>query len=177
MTFLWAIILVLVNAVWLCLTLLGLPGNWLMVAGTVLLAWWRWDTHRPAGDQMFSIGTLAAIVLLAGAGEILEFLAAALGAKRAGASRRGAWGALGGGFVGGIVGTFLIPIPLLGTLVGACLGAGFCAWGLELAGGRTHRASVHAAVGAGAGRLLGTMIKLAIGILIWIVIAVAAFWP
>ena len=43
MVYLWATILVVANAVWLFLNLLGLPGNWLMVASTALVAWLYWD--------------------------------------------------------------------------------------------------------------------------------------
>jgi hypothetical protein len=32
-------------------------------------------------------------------------------------------------------------------------------------------------VAAGVGRLLATVLKLAIGAIIWVIVAVAAFWP
>ena len=113
--YVWAVILVLTNAVWLALDLLGLPGNWLMVAGTLLVAWLK--------PQMFSVWTLVAIVIVAATGEGLELLSGALGAWKGGAGRRGSVGALLGGLIGAIVGTFLIPIPMLGSLIGACAGA------------------------------------------------------
>lgn len=80
-----------------------------------------------------------------------------------------------GGVIGAIVGTFSIPVPVLGSLVGACAGACCGAWFLELRGGRDFWASLRAGVGAGAGRALGTVIKLAVGILLWLIIAIAAF--
>ncbi len=169
MTYLWAAILVLTNALWLVLDLLGLPGNWLMVAGTLLVAWLR--------PGMFSAGTLVAVVIVAAAGEVLELLSGALGARKGGAGRRGSAGALLGGFVGAIAGTFLIPVPVLGSLVGACAGACLGAWSLEMSGGRDFDESLRAGVGAGVGRALGTVVKLAAGVLLWLVIAVAAFVP
>jgi uncharacterized protein len=168
-TYVWAAILVLANTVWLVLDLLGLPGNWLMVAGTLLVAWLK--------PGMFSVWTLVAISIVAAAGEALELISGALGARKGGAGRRGAVGALLGGFIGAVAGTFLIVIPVLGSLIGACVGAGLGALILELSGGREFRASLHAGVGAGVGRVLGTVIKLAAGILLWLVIAVAAFVP
>jgi uncharacterized protein YqgC (DUF456 family) len=167
--YLWAVILVLTNTIWLALDLLGLPGNWLMVAGTLLTAW--------LVPEMFSVWTLVAIVILAAAGEVLELLSGSLGARKGGAGRRGAMGALLGGFIGAIVGTFLIPVPVLGSLIGACGGACLGAWGLELSGGSDIRASLRAGFGAGVGRAFGTVIKLAVGLLLWIIITIAAFVP
>ncbi len=79
--------------------------------------------------------------------------------------------------VGAILGTVLIPLPVAGSLVGACAGACIGAWTIELAAGRGIRRSVKPALAAGAGRLVGTLGKFIIGVAIWIVIAVAAFYP
>jgi uncharacterized protein YqgC (DUF456 family) len=168
-TYLWASLLILTNAAWLVLDLLGLPGNWLMVAGTLLVAWLQ--------PGMFSVPTLVAVVVVAAAGELLELLSGALGARKGGAGRRGAAGALLGGFVGAIVGTFMIPVPVVGSLIGACAGACLGAWSLEVSGGRDVGESFRAGVGAGVGRALGTLVKLAAGVLLWLIIAVAAFVP
>jgi hypothetical protein len=166
-----AIGLVIVNAVFLATNLLALPGNWLMIVATVLVTWWR----RDAG--MFSVWTLVAVVAMAAAGEFMELLSGATVARRAGASRWGAFGAILGGVVGAIAGTFLIPVPVVGSLVGACGGAAAGAFILERLKGRPSDASLRAGVGAGWGHLLGTASKLLIGAAIWIVITIAAFWP
>jgi len=171
MLYLWSIILILLNSFWLLLVFFGLPGNWLIVISTCLFAWWR------AEDNVFSIYTLLAITALAISGELVEFLAGAGGAKRAGAGWRGSIGALAGAVTGAVIGTILIPIPLLGTLIGACAGAGLGAWGLELAGGRKMQDSVRYGVGAGVGEFLGITSKFILGGLIWLIVAVAAFWP
>lgn len=177
MIYLWAALLVLVNTVWLCLNLLALPGNWLMVVTTVLLAWWQWDGGKSAWDQMFSIPVLVAIVALAALGEVVEFFAGVAGAQKGGATGWGSAGALLGGIIGAIAGTVLIPVPVLGSLIGACGGACLGAWGLELIGGRTMRPAIRSGVGGGMGRLTGTLLKLLLGVLIWLIVAVAAFWP
>jgi len=170
MLYLWSTMLILLNSVWLVLVVFGLPGNWLIVISTCLFAWWRW------ADGVFSIYTLLAITVLAVLGELVEFLAGAGGAKRAGASWRGSIGALIGAVTGAVLGTFLLPIPFLGTLIGACVGAGLGAWVLEFAGGRQMQDSVRHGIGAGIGEFLGITTKFILGILIWLIVTVAAFW-
>ncbi len=170
MLYLWSTLLILLNALWLMLVVFGLPGNWLIVISACLFAWWR------AEDDVFSIYTLIAIAALAVLGELIEFFAGAGGAKRAGAGWRGSIGALLGALTGAIFGTFLLPIPFLGTLIGACVGAGLGAWGLELAGGRKLQDSARFAMGAGIGEFLGITSKFILGIIIWLIVAVAAFW-
>lgn len=177
MTYLWATLLVLLNTLWLVTVVLGLPGTWLIVVSTVLVAWWQWPDAATDQAGMFSIATLITIVALAALAELAEFLTGVVGSKQAGGTRRGSIGALLGALVGAIVGTFLIPIPVLGSLVGACGGACIGAWGLELAGGRKMKESAKSGVGAGVGTLAGRVIKLAAGIVIWLIVAVAAFWP
>jgi len=177
MIYLWATLLVLLNAVWLALVVIGLPGTWLMVISTALLAWWQWDAETSTGDPMFAVWMLVAITALAFLGEILEFFAGVLGSQKAGGTRWGSIGALIGGLVGGIGATFLIPIPVIGSLMGACGGAALGALGLELARGGGITASTKSGVGAGVGRFVGTIAKLAVGGVIWLVVAVAAFWP
>lgn len=177
MVYLWATLLVLLNLVWLATVVAGLPGTWLIVVSTALVAWWQWGD--PTTDQagMFSIATLVVIVLLAAVADIAEFFTGVVGSKKAGGTRWGSVGALLGGIVGAIVATFLIPIPLLGSLIGACGGACLGAWGLELAGGRRMRQSLNAGVGAGVGTFVGRVVKLVAGTVIWLIVAVAAFWP
>jgi uncharacterized protein YqgC (DUF456 family) len=172
MNYLLATLLIALNAFWLFLVVLGLPGTWLMVGGTLLVAWWR---HGAAGAPMFSNSVLVLICVLAVLGELLEFLAGAVGSKVVGGSKRGALGALIGAVVGGIGGTFLLPV--LGSLVGTGVGAALGAWAFELHSGRAMRVALRSGAGAGVGRLTGITIKLVVGVLIWAIVAVAAFWP
>lgn len=171
MLYAWLSILIALNAAWLLLVLFGLPGNWLMVLTTCLFAWWKWD------QQVFSGWTLIAITSLALLGELIEFLAGMMGARRAGASWRGSMAAVFGAILGAIVGTFTIPVPLLGTVLGASLGAGLAVWAMETSRGASSEHSFRRGIGAGIGQLIGTTSKLMMGLAIWLVIAVAAFWP
>lgn len=167
MLYLCETVLIIVNGFWLILNLFSLPGNWLIVITTSLFAWWQWE------NKVFSIYTIITIAVLALAGEIAEFLAGAGGAKRAGAGWPGATAAIFGAILGAIIGTFVIP--LIGTIIGACLGAGTAATIVELAMGKTTDASIRSGIGASAGHLLGTTAKSAIGVIIWLIVAVAAF--
>jgi len=171
MVYLWLIILLVLNALCLVLVLFALPGNWLIVILTCLFAWWRWD------DGVFSVYTLIGIGILATLGELVEFFGGMGGAKKAGARWFGAFGALLGAIIGAVVCTFLIPILMLGTVIGACVGAGIGAWLFELAGGRQIKESARSGLGAGLGELLGITIKVSLGLAIWLIVTVAAFWP
>jgi len=107
------LLIVLLVAGWM-LTLVGLPGNWLMVGTTAVYAWLVPAQSRAA------IGwkVVAAMLVLAVLGEVVELLAGALGAARAGGSRRGAALALVGSLAGALVGAVVgLPIPLVGSLV------------------------------------------------------------
>lgn len=177
MIYVWATLLSLLNGLWLLLGILGLPGTWLMVASTALLAWWQWNGGKEAGPQMFSLGVLIAIGVLALVGEVLELVAGLVGSKKAGGTKWGAVGAILGTIVGGIAATFVIPVLIIGSIIGACLGAAIGAGAFEMISGRTLKPSVKSGVGAGVGRFGGMIIKLGIGVLIWLIIAVAAFWP
>lgn len=164
------VFLVMLNAFWLMLVLVTLPGNWLMVVSTCVFAWWQWE------DGFFGWPFLLTITVLALIGELVEFFAGAGGARRAGSTWKGAAAAVGGAIFGGLTGTFVIPVPLFGTLIGACFGAGLLTWIVERSAGKAHESSVRSGIGAGTGVLVGTLSKFAIGCLIWLMILVAAIW-
>src|SRR5262245_29395180 len=85
------------------MTVVGLPGNWVIVGGAVVYA-----LIVPADQRLgMSWYVVAALGTVALAGEIFEFIASALGVSRVGGSRRAAALALGGSIIGGIVGIFV----------------------------------------------------------------------
>ena len=169
MLYFWIILLIVLNAFWLVFTLFALPGNWLIVITTAVFAWWQ------RGQEVFSIYTIIVIAVLAFFGEVVEFIAGAGGAKKAGAGWLGAIAAVFGAIFGAITGTFVLP--LFGTILGACLGAGLAATVVELAVGKTPDASIRSGFGASVGHLIGSTVKFAIGVAIWLIVAVAAFLP
>lgn len=152
------------------LGLVGLPGTWLWLA-VCALAEWGTDT------LLFHPVTLTVAVSLAVLGEVAEFLAGSQGAKRAGAGRAGSLGALAGGFVGAVAGTLLIPVPVVGTLMGGALGAFSLATLAERRDGQELRGALRAGSGAALGQFLGLVLKLCAGVACWVVLAVALLWP
>ncbi len=168
MAYVYAVVLTLVNLLCWVGILFGLPGTWLMVLFPVLLKWWQ------PGQLMVSWTVLGVAAGLAVLAEVLEFVLGAAGSRRTGGTTRGAVLAIVGSIVGGIMGT-AIPVPLVGSLLGACLGAFAGALLGNLSAGRTLFQSLAAGRGAAVGQFWGTVVKLAIGAIIVVMLAIAAF--
>ena len=172
-----AIIFLLVGSGCTVIVLIGLPGTWLMIAlafGLCLVQrlWASAGSDWLVPWWVFVIGIVIAII-----GEVLEFMAGALGAKKGGASKKGMLGALIGGFAGTILGTFFIPIPIVGSLIGAILGCGIGAVIGELNARPDSRLkdTIKPATGAVVGRILGALAKLPCAFVVWVLLAVALF--
>jgi uncharacterized protein len=98
----------------------------------------------------------------------------AAGSRRTGGTTRGAVLALAGSIVGGLMGIGL-PVPLMGPLLGVCLGVFAGALLGNLWAGRKLFQSLAAGCGAAIGHFWGTILKLAIGAIIAVMLAIAAF--
>ena len=165
------VLLLLTNAVGVLLVALQLPGTWLMVVATSLFAWWRWG----AETMSYGWGTLAALLALAVLGEIVEFVAGAMGSTVAGGTKRGAAISVVTAIAGAILGSFLIPIPIAGTLLGAGIGAGLGALAGDKWAGKPWNEAWKVAGGAAVGKFSGAVGKLAIAAAMWLVTAVMLF--
>jgi uncharacterized protein YqgC (DUF456 family) len=141
---LWILAVILV-VVGLAGTLLPvLPGVPLIFVG-VLVAAWAEDFQRITG---LTIAVLAALAVI---GVVIDYVAAAMSAKRAGASRAGIIGAALGTVAGIVTGLWgLLFMPLVGAAIGEFI---------------AHRDALRAGkVGAATwmGLLVGTAVKLAV---------------
>jgi len=134
------------------LILLGLAGNFLpalpgppfVFLGLLTAAWID-------GFQRVGWGTLAALAGFTAFSFLVEYLAAAAGARRFGAGKDAAVGAA----LGTLVGLFFgVPGLLLGPFAGAVLG--------ELRAGKNPAQAGRAGVGAWLGLLFGAVAKLAL---------------
>ncbi len=122
----------------------AMPGVPMVFAGLLLAAWIT--DCEPVGT-----GTIAVLGMLTALAWLLDFLAAALGAKQLGASPRAFWGAM----LGAIGGLFYgLPGIILGPFIGAVTA--------ELSGGRGLSDAGRAGLGAWIGTALGAAAKLAI---------------
>lgn len=157
------------------ITALTLPGLWLSILGAVMAQWWSismWGGYggqaiRPGGAQMFSWWTLGACVAIGVIAEIVEMVASSYGAAKAGGSKLAGIASIGGAIVGAILGTMLIPVPVLGTILGAAVGAGVLAMGTEKGIKRKNWGdSTRVGASAAAGRLVATVIKVALSAII-----------
>ena len=143
-TTLW-IVAVLLIVVGIAGTVLpALPGVPLIFGGVLLAAW--------IGDfQRISVFTVVVLAVLAVVGIVIDYIAAAISAKRAGASKQG----IAGAAIGTVAGIFsglwgLLFMPLMGAAIGEFI---------------AHKDAFRAGkvgVATWFGLLIGTAIKLAI---------------
>jgi uncharacterized protein YqgC (DUF456 family) len=154
MAWVYYVLLLVVMIIGIAATLFGLPGIWLIVGGVAIYAmltgfgvyvgWW----------------TLAVLLVLGIAAEVAEFLAGTAGAKQAGGSRRAGLGAIVGALLGGLFLTPVIPIPIVGTVIGLCLGAFIGAGAMEMTARQDVAHSFRVGTGAAKGRFYGIIVKL-----------------
>ena len=151
----------------IALAAVTLPGVWLALCAALVCNLWQ--------PGMFSWWTLGVCAGAGALGEVIEFTASAMGAKRAGGTRAGALSALGGTLAGAIVGSFfLFPI---GTVAGAVLGAGLGAMaGEKLIAKKGWHAASKIGAGAAAGRLVATIAKVAVAAGVGVALSVAAWF-
>ena len=169
--YLWELLLILACVAAWATTLFTLPGNWLIVGFVAIFAW----LIPEEGGRGISWITVAVLVGLAGLGELLEFGASAAGAAKHGGSKRGVALSMIGAMVGSILGIMAgLPIPIIGSfvmaLVGGAAGAFFGAYIGESWKGRPEKERIAIGRGAFAGRIWGTVGKLAVGIIMLVIV-------
>ena len=165
--------LIALNAVALLSNLFLLPGNWVM---TGLLCIFLLASDFGHGPTWIIV---IICVALAGLGEVLELAMGSAKAAKKGASRRAMLISMGMSFVCSIAGTFLIPIPVVGSVVGAILGAALGAfagaWLGEAWKGTEPALRTEIGTAAMSGRLLGMLAKGVVGVTIFVV-QLVSFW-
>lgn len=153
---LWTLAIVLIVVGLVGIVMPALPGTWLIFGGLVLAAW-------ADGFTRVGVWTLVVIGLIAAASYTIDFVAAALGAKRLGASKR----AMGGAALGTLAGlVFGLPGLIVGPFVGAVVG--------ELSMNRDWKQAGRAGVAAWIGFAIGTAVK--VGLAFTMIAVFAAAW-
>lgn len=149
------------------LTIVRLPGPWLIVAGAATYGWW-------SGWPRVTLSLVAALAGIAVVAEVIETALTVFAVKRSGASGRAAWGGVIGGFLGMLV--LAIPVPVIGVLIGAVLG---CFAGAALAEWTVRDHFVHGTrvgVWSAMGFAAGAVVKLALAMLMAGGLVTAALW-
>jgi uncharacterized protein len=136
----------------------ALPGVVLVLAGIVLGAWID-DFQRVSGWTLAIIAVLAALAWAA------DYVAAVLGAKRAGASRLALIGAAVGtvaGLLMGLVGVLFMPLvgAVVGELIAQRQARRTVGAGPVGGAGATHGQALRVGVATWVGMLIGTVAKL-----------------
>ena len=150
-------ILILWVLIWLIciagvvLSCLSLSGTWLVVVATLITM-----LLRPADFPGW--WTITSFVLLSTAVELAEWLAAAWGVTRRGGSGWAGWAAVAGGLAGLLAGA-LIPIPVVGSLIGMMGGSFVCAFAVERYRLQHAGHAAYIARGAVLGRIVVIIIK------------------
>jgi uncharacterized protein YqgC (DUF456 family) len=167
----WALYLLTLASmtIGLWITVLTLPGLWWMVASVAIFGW-------VTGWQYVGLPGIIALVVLATLAEVVEFVAGGAGAKKAGGSKRAFVGAIVGGILGGIFFTPMIPVPIVGTIIGICAGTFVGALAVELMVKQDTGQALRVGWGATVGRFVGIITKLGFGVVMFVVGAVVA-WP
>jgi uncharacterized protein len=177
MYYLWAVILVLGSCAAWFTSLVTLPGNWFIVGFAALFAW----LIPAVAGRGVSWTTVSVLLGLAVIGEVVEFGAGAAGAAKQGASKRGVALSMVGAVIGSVLGLAAgVPIlfvgPFVMALVGGAAGAFVGAYLGETWKGRSEDERTAAGRGAFAGRIWGTVGKLAVGAVMLAILAWDAFF-
>lgn len=161
-----ATVLVVLNAGSVLANLLMLPGNWIMAAClAIFVAALPFDQ----GPQWPSVAIVCVMALL---GEVIETVTGSAKAAKKGASRRAVLLSFGLSILGSIAGTFLVPIPVVGSAIGAVAGAAAGAFGGAWLGeawiGSDNRKRTEVGTAAMTGRMIGMLAKLSVGVAIFV---------
>jgi uncharacterized protein len=155
---LWILAVLLVVVGFAGIVFPALPGT-ILIFGGLLLAAWADDFNR------VGIGTLVLIGVIGAASYAVDFVAAALGAQRGGASRR----AIVGAALGTLLGLpFGLPGVIFGPLAGAVIG--------ELSAHRDFARAGRVGLAAWIGFIVGTGVKIAMAFSMVAIFLVAMFW-
>lgn len=149
------LLVLVVTVIGIGLTVIGLPGNWLIFF--IALGYGYLESFVYMNHTVLLI--LFGAVL---AGELVEFVAGALGAKKENASNRAVLAAFIGGIAGGILGTGIMPG--LGSIAGAVGGSFAAGYLAEYAATGNSEKAGRVAKSIVVGQALGLIFKLAMAI-------------
>ncbi len=149
------VLYILVSFAGLVSLIFGLPGTFIILGASVLYGWY-------GGFSEITVRVIILLVVLALAGELIEFLLGILGSKKYESSNRAIVGSIIFGIIGAVMGApFFFGI---GAVIGAFAGAFAGAILMELSQGKKMDEAIKSGWGAFLGRVAGTISKGALGI-------------
>jgi uncharacterized protein YqgC (DUF456 family) len=101
----------------LLLAVFSISGTWLVLAAAALASALTGSDQFPAWPALLGMLAVCASV------DVIEWFAATWGVRRRGGSAAAGWMALLGSIGGMILGSLLIPVPLIGGLIGMMAGS------------------------------------------------------
>jgi uncharacterized protein len=135
---------------------IGLPGLWVIMAEAIVFALVT-DFARGIGWW-----DLIALLVMAGAAELFEFLITMRGAEKSGGSRAAGWWAIVGGILGAMAFNWVVPVlgALVGAFIGVFVGAFLSAYYQE----NDFEKAMKVGAGAFRGRMGAVLVKEAFGV-------------
>jgi uncharacterized protein len=150
-----AVLGILIMAVALFLTPLGVPGLWIMVAVLGVGTWLG----------AVGVAILVMCVVLAAAAEVVEYMIIDRLNVRYGGSRLAFWGAIIGGVAGVLIG---MPVPVIGSIIAGFLGSFAGAAVATLYETRKVESAARVGWGTLMGRMWAAAAKVAAGMIIFV---------
>jgi uncharacterized protein YqgC (DUF456 family) len=149
------------------LSALSLSGTWLVLLAAAVAAWVR-PGPFPGVGTLVGFGVLCLLV------EGAEAVAGAIGVRRRGGSAIAGMAAIGGGLLGLLVGSVLIPIPVCGSLLGMLSGSFALTYIVEYRRLRAGDAATRIALGTVIARVIVIFIKgvVTIGMTTWLAVGI-----
>jgi len=150
----------------LFISCLGISGTWLVVAGTLIAAW-----IRPDGFP--GLWTVAVFAVLSGLVELAEALSGLWGVRRRGGSKLAGFMAVLGGLGGLLLGS-LVPVPVLGSLLGMVAGSFGLVFAVEAYRLKHTQKAARIAWGAVVAHVLVILLKvlMTLGLAAWLLVGV-----
>ncbi len=149
------LLMIVIAVLGIGMTAIGLPGNWLILITAIGYGYLDNFVHMSTGVLL---GLLGALLL----GELAEFAAGTLGAKKEQASRGAMLAGFLGGIAGGIIGTGIVPG--LGSIAGAIAGSFAAGYLAEYAATGNRDKAGRVAKSIVIGQALGLLFKLAVAV-------------
>lgn len=147
------IIFLLIALGGLALLPLGIPGTFIVVAGSGLAG-------LLTGGELVSLSLFLVFLGLAVLGEVLDWLFSLIVGKKYGTSTPGLIASFVGAIAGAIAG---LPLPVIGNLLGAFLGAFIGAFSVELFLRKDIGDAVKSGLSVMFGKVFGSVFKVGIG--------------